>query len=188
MTLAVVILAAGQGTRMKSKKQKILHDVGGKPMVQHVFDAAAAVLLDLPAVSHEAQGPMQLEAIAAGIGEAIELPLRADARGVERADWQPLWQHLLNDDRPVEQRAADLHTSLAHSIAEQADGLRDRHAVTRVGLTGGVFQNRRLTNEACHLLEDRGFEVLLPHSLPCNDGGLCFGQVIEAATLQGGRS
>ena len=43
MTLAVVILAAGQGTRMKSKKQKILHDVGGKPMVQHVFEAAIAV-------------------------------------------------------------------------------------------------------------------------------------------------
>ncbi len=49
MTLAVVILAAGQGTRMKSKKQKILHDVGGKPMVQHVFEAASAVA-DLPPV------------------------------------------------------------------------------------------------------------------------------------------
>ena len=30
MTLAVVILAAGQGTRMQSKKQKILHEVGGR--------------------------------------------------------------------------------------------------------------------------------------------------------------
>ena len=49
MTLAVVILAAGQGTRMKSKKQKILHDVGGKPMVRHVFEAAAAVA-DVPPV------------------------------------------------------------------------------------------------------------------------------------------
>jgi len=43
MALAVVVLAAGQGTRMKSKKQKILHDVGGKPMIQHVFEAAMAV-------------------------------------------------------------------------------------------------------------------------------------------------
>lgn len=43
MTLAIVILAAGQGTRMKSKKQKILHEVGGKPMVQHAFTAATAV-------------------------------------------------------------------------------------------------------------------------------------------------
>lgn len=43
MTLAVIILAAGKGTRMKSKKQKILHEVGGKSMVQHVFDAGTAV-------------------------------------------------------------------------------------------------------------------------------------------------
>jgi bifunctional UDP-N-acetylglucosamine pyrophosphorylase / glucosamine-1-phosphate N-acetyltransferase len=49
MTLAVVILAAGQGTRMKSKIQKILHVVGGKPMVQHAFEAATAVA-DLPPV------------------------------------------------------------------------------------------------------------------------------------------
>lgn len=49
MTIAVVILAAGQGTRMKSKIQKILHVVGGKPMVQHVFEAATAVA-DLPPV------------------------------------------------------------------------------------------------------------------------------------------
>lgn len=43
MTLAVVILAAGQGTRMQSRKQKILHEVGGLPMVAHAFRAAAAV-------------------------------------------------------------------------------------------------------------------------------------------------
>jgi bifunctional UDP-N-acetylglucosamine pyrophosphorylase/glucosamine-1-phosphate N-acetyltransferase len=42
-SLAVVILAAGQGTRMKSKKQKILHEVGGRPMVAHVLEAAEAV-------------------------------------------------------------------------------------------------------------------------------------------------
>ncbi|RKI98250.1 bifunctional UDP-N-acetylglucosamine diphosphorylase/glucosamine-1-phosphate N-acetyltransferase GlmU, partial [Butyricicoccus sp. 1XD8-22] len=33
-----VILAAGQGTRMKSKLYKVLHPVCGKPMVEHVVD------------------------------------------------------------------------------------------------------------------------------------------------------
>lgn len=47
MTLAVVLLAAGKGTRMNSKTQKILHEVGGKPMVAHIFEAAEAVA-DLP--------------------------------------------------------------------------------------------------------------------------------------------
>lgn len=36
-----VILAAGQGTRMKSKVQKVLHPVAGKAMVEHVLDAVS---------------------------------------------------------------------------------------------------------------------------------------------------
>ena len=43
MSLAIVLLAAGQGTRMNSKKQKILHEVGGKPMFLHLFEAAEQV-------------------------------------------------------------------------------------------------------------------------------------------------
>ncbi|WP_371376353.1 bifunctional UDP-N-acetylglucosamine diphosphorylase/glucosamine-1-phosphate N-acetyltransferase GlmU [Sporomusa aerivorans] len=38
--LMAVILAAGKGTRMKSTLPKVLHRVGGKPMVQHVLGAA----------------------------------------------------------------------------------------------------------------------------------------------------
>ena len=40
MKLETLILAAGKGTRMKSKVPKVLHKVGGKPMLQHVIDAA----------------------------------------------------------------------------------------------------------------------------------------------------
>lgn len=41
--LAVVILAAGQGTRMKSKTPKVLHRVSGRSLVAHVLSAAAAL-------------------------------------------------------------------------------------------------------------------------------------------------
>ena len=43
MNLAVVILAAGKGTRMKSDLPKVLHPIAGRPMVQHVVDAAGAL-------------------------------------------------------------------------------------------------------------------------------------------------
>ena len=42
LDLVTVILAAGKGTRMKSKLPKVLHKAAGKPMLQHVLDAAKA--------------------------------------------------------------------------------------------------------------------------------------------------
>ncbi len=36
--ISVIILAAGKGTRMKSKKPKVLHEIGNKPMIMHLID------------------------------------------------------------------------------------------------------------------------------------------------------
>ena len=40
MNLEIIILAAGQGTRMKSPLPKVLHSVAGQPMLQHVVNVA----------------------------------------------------------------------------------------------------------------------------------------------------
>jgi len=41
---AIAILAAGKGTRLKSKRPKVLHSIGGLPLVAHVIRAASAVV------------------------------------------------------------------------------------------------------------------------------------------------
>jgi bifunctional UDP-N-acetylglucosamine pyrophosphorylase / glucosamine-1-phosphate N-acetyltransferase len=41
MQLAIVIMAAGKGTRLKSRRPKVLHQVGGRALVEHVITAAA---------------------------------------------------------------------------------------------------------------------------------------------------
>jgi len=56
MSISVVILAAGQGTRMKSDTPKVLHTISGKPMLFHAIDAAQAVSDDVTVVLyHQAE-------------------------------------------------------------------------------------------------------------------------------------
>ncbi len=53
---AVIVLAAGKGTRMKSDKAKVLHELIGKPMVLYVLETAASIVGDLvfAVVGHQA--------------------------------------------------------------------------------------------------------------------------------------
>ncbi len=44
MACAIAILAAGKGTRLRSKRPKVLHSIGGKPLLLHVIDAAKQVV------------------------------------------------------------------------------------------------------------------------------------------------
>jgi hydrogenase maturation protein HypF len=63
----------------------------------------------------------------------------------------------------------------------QTFALLDRFPFKHVGLCGGVFQNRLLTEAVHDALSSHGFEVLIPARLPLNDAGISYGQVIETA-------
>ncbi len=145
-----------------------------------LFDGAAALVGLAERCSHEGQAAMQLEAAAGRTRVPLALPIR-DRSGLSVIDWAPLLPMLLDAQRSVPERAAVFHASLAAAIAHQAAILRERHRITRVGLAGGVFQNRMLTGLTLSLLKDRGFAAYLPERLPCNDAAISFGQIIEAA-------
>lgn len=150
--------------------------------VGRLFDAAAVLTGVVRDTSYDGQGPMLLEA-AAGThsGTAVELPLNKDADGLWRSDWAPIMQYLMDASTSAQQRAATFHDSMALALATQAERLRDEYQINDIGLTGGVFQNRRLAATAISLLEARGFKVLFPERLPVNDAGISYGQIIEAA-------
>ena len=52
MTLEVIILAAGKGTRMRTALPKVLHDLAGRPLIQHVLDTARELSPDWIHVVH----------------------------------------------------------------------------------------------------------------------------------------
>jgi len=145
-----------------------------------LFDAASSLLGLCDTASYEGQGPMLLEAAAQGIAEVIDLPLHEDKNGLLIADWTPLLHALRREEVPVAQRGMQFHLSLAHSIVKQAQYIHAHTPFDAVGLTGGVFQNRLLAELAIQQLNAAGFEVYLPQQVPCNDGGLALGQLIEA--------
>ena len=168
---AVLEHAAGEADRA---------DAGLRAQLLRLFDAASALCGIGTHVSFEGEGPMRLEAAASSAaGEVVELPLERDATHVWRTDWAPLLPMLTDAARPVAERAAGFHLSLAQALVEQAKQLRAQTGIRSVGLTGGVFQNRMLAEAAISRLQRAGFSIHLPRRVPVNDAGLSFGQVIE---------
>ena len=146
-----------------------------------LFDAAAAIICELPATSFEAQGPMQLEALCREHRDGPTLALRESADGVLRADWEPLLDLMGDTDRSQQERAEAFHGSLARTLVDQAMLAREERGVQHVGLGGGVFQNRFLTEQVVAMLNEARFEVFVPAVLPCNDAALSYGQAAEIA-------
>ena len=154
----------------------------GTSAVGRLFDAAAALLGLVDNASFEGQGPMWLETVASHgrVGNGEPLACRFNEHGLLVADWQGLLAPLCDERITIANRAAGFHATLAATLVEQAHLLRERHGGFAVGLSGGVFQNRRLAEPAIDALKEGGFPVHVPAAIPCNDGGLSGGQIIEA--------
>ncbi|HEX8811530.1 MAG TPA: bifunctional UDP-N-acetylglucosamine diphosphorylase/glucosamine-1-phosphate N-acetyltransferase GlmU [Terracidiphilus sp.] len=81
--LAIVIMAAGKGTRLKSRRPKVLHEIGGKPLLSHVIAAAAHVAA--PADIYVVVGH-QSERVRAAVAETgVQFVVQAEQRGTGHA-------------------------------------------------------------------------------------------------------
>jgi bifunctional UDP-N-acetylglucosamine pyrophosphorylase / glucosamine-1-phosphate N-acetyltransferase len=83
MQLAIVIMAAGKGTRLKSRRPKVLHQIGGRALVEHVVAAAAQVVEPkdiFVIIGHEA------EAVRAALQHTgVRFVMQAEQRGTGHA-------------------------------------------------------------------------------------------------------
>lgn len=84
MSLALIVLAAGQGTRMKSEQPKVLHEIGGAPLVYHALAAGRALEPErvLLVTGH---GATEVEAAVHALDSDVEFVRQTDQRGTGHA-------------------------------------------------------------------------------------------------------
>ncbi|HET6505421.1 MAG TPA: carbamoyltransferase HypF [Baekduia sp.] len=128
---------------------------------------------------------------------AIELEARAD-RAERGAYAFALGDDLVLDPRPAIRAAARelasgvavgvvsarFHRGLAAATAAACARAARQAGTEVVVLSGGVFQNRLLLEGTHAALAARGLRVLAPERLPCNDGGIAYGQAVVAASRE----
>lgn len=153
------------------------------PSAGRLFDAVSALLGIAPErISYEGQAAVRLEAAArkedvTGNGFAPYAVKERD--GVLMIDWTPLFGDCSMMRRLT---ARGFHEAVADAALAMAEfGLAGREGSlekTTVILTGGVFQNRLLTELVTERLAARGVKVFVPREVPPNDGGISVGQAL----------
>jgi hydrogenase maturation protein HypF len=147
--------------------------------VGRLFDAAAAIILGMTRAHFDGQAAMQLEAAADRSAQGwYDFPLREDR--MFELDWRPLLEQLLADWHlgvDPGKMAMRFHRSLALAIPRVCRLRSDLPVV----LSGGVFQNRLLTELVLQRWHDPSQPLGLPGIIPPNDGGLAAGQLAIAA-------
>ncbi|MEM6375418.1 MAG: bifunctional UDP-N-acetylglucosamine diphosphorylase/glucosamine-1-phosphate N-acetyltransferase GlmU [Pseudomonadota bacterium] len=84
MSLALIVLAAGQGTRMNSDLPKVLHEIGGAPLLQHALTAGRALRPDR-VVLVTGHGGAEVETVARSLHPGIEFVQQAEQCGTGHA-------------------------------------------------------------------------------------------------------
>ena len=153
-----------------------------------LFDAVAALIGRRQRVSYEAQAAIELEALARTVDRSnaprYDGCITIDSGSPAVLDPAPLVEALLADlDAGVDRArvAAGFHEAFGRATVALAARVAAQHNLDTVVLTGGVFQNARMTDVVDSGLRGEGLTVLVHSVIPPNDGGISIGQAAVAA-------
>ena len=173
-------LSTGKPRLDDSKVRFMLHhgiNVVPTTSVGRLFDAVASITGLAQQNRFEGQAAMLLENEIGALRTEEAYPLSS-------GDWGPLIAEVLNDQRKgvsVPTISARFHNALVNWILEVATTV----GLKQIVLSGGVFQNRYLTERAVVVLESRGYVVHTHQRVPPNDGGIALGQAVMSGDVPG---
>lgn len=159
-----------------------------------LFDAAAAILSICDRATYEGEPAIELEAAAwrALDGEIAHFPDDNAGYFASGPSWldgpyvldqKALFKALLEGieaGAPAGRLALDFHIAIARSSARIAREICAHEGIDTVALSGGVFMNRLLLQLLTRKLKDADLTVLVPHTVPVNDGCIAYGQAAVA--------
>ena len=161
-----------------------------------LFDAAAAILGICDKATYEGEPAIELEAAAwRALSSESACPAGNIAGFSVTESSRPDACHVLNSRSLIEtllegiragtaayRLALDFHIAIARSSARIASDICVHEGIDTVALSGGVFMNRLLLQLLTRELKSAGFTVLVPHTVPVNDGCIAYGQAAVART------
>lgn len=159
-----------------------------------LFDAAAAILGICGQATYEGEPAIELEGAAwRALGSESICPTGNMTSFSVTESSRPDDCHVLNSRPLIEallegigagvpagQLALDFHVTIACASARIANEICAREGLDSVALSGGVFMNRLLLQFLTRELKSMGLTVLVPHSVPVNDGCIAYGQAAIA--------
>ena len=157
-----------------------------------LFDAVAVAsgVFGLDSLSYEAHAAMALESVIEPSlwDSVVPYPFSIETdQGRRLIDPSSMWLALLEDltnNQNAGFISARFHLGLASVFATLTQQLAEQHSVKTVVLTGGVFANKHLHDALYSRLQSMDLNVLTHSKVPCNDGGLAFGQALITASRQ----
>lgn len=159
-----------------------------------LFDAAAAILGICDKATYEGEPAIEFEAAAWRVlssesacptGNMASFSVTESSRpdDCHVLNSRPLFEALLEGIRtgvPAGKLALDFHVTIARASARIASEICVREDLDTVALSGGVFMNRLLLQLLTRNLKDAGLTVLIPQTVPVNDGCIAYGQAAIA--------
>ena len=142
--------------------------------IGRLFDAFAALAGLRQCASYEGQAAYELEWAASQSARVYEFPLREHENRLE-LDWGPALKAALTDLH-AKVLPGEISTALHGGLVAAIVAVARQSGQKKIALSGGCFQNARLSESAIKALREAGFEPLWHTQVPPNDGGLALGQ------------
>ena len=173
-----------------------------------LFDAVASLLCVRHKISHESQAAMELEFIAdknlmkdvltknVSTNETYGFDIVQNEtngngglfEGLFEIDMMTCIRQIVADlkqDKSIGQISSKFHYTLVEAFTQATFRVKKETGIGKVVLSGGVFNNDMILNQMIRTLEEKNLKVYTHTKVPTGDGGICLGQAVVAAALEG---